>query len=589
MAQTDRTYDPDHAIELAPRVWWVGHEQKNDPFQCHVYLIEQGNNSVLIDPGSKLTFSGTLRRIEEIIPFTSIRYFICQHQDPDITGVMPLIDQMISRPDAVVVTHWRAKMLIKHYELDMPFWLIDENDWRLQLDDRELQFCFTPYAHFPGAFTTFDSESGIMFSSDIFGGLTSQFALFAESEEYLEAMKPFHQHYIPSNDIMQFVLHEIEKFPIKMIAPQHGSIIPEHLITYMIDGLKTLDCGLYLLPQFAADFGKLARFNESLKSIAKTMIVHRDFKEIATALLEIIRREVAIDELHYYARLEDGRTIHFAENNRYHGKIIDSSEEAAGLLAKNRSEWQQEIRETRIETASFRIDPTTRQAKLMIPLFQPNENIANVVIVMTADEKAIDDRRLATMIEHMILPLQVSIQRELLFRELETERDRTYQRSIRDPLTGMFTRTYMNDFVQKLLDQQDRHDSQPISVLITDIDLFKQINDTYGHNQGDIVIKRISRCIMDSCREIDIPVRLGGEEFLVFSNNATIDQIQAFAERLRQAVEKMQWEAPMEGKKVTASFGIAQRLPSESLLDFIERADTALYRAKSAGRNRVCQ
>ena len=589
MSETETAFDTDHAVELAPRVWWVGHEQKNDPFQCHVYLIEQGDNSVLIDPGSKLTFAGTLRKIEEVVPFTSIRYFICQHQDPDITGAMNLIDQMISRSDAIIVTHWRAKMLIKHYELGMPFWLIDENDWRLELDDRELQFCFTPYAHFPGAFTTFDSASGIMFSSDIFGGLTDQFSLFAENEGYLEAMKPFHQHYIPSNDIMQFVLHEIEKFPIKMIAPQHGSIIPEHLIRYMIDGLKSLDCGLYLLPQFASDFGKLARFNESLKSIAKTMIIHRDFKEIATALLEIIRREVVIDELHYYARLDDGRTIHFAESNRYHGKIIDSSEKSPKLLAKSRLDWQNEIRESKVEAAAFQVDPATHQANLMIPLFQPDEDVANAIVVMTADEKAIDDRRLALMIEHMILPLQVSIQRELLFREMETERDRIYQRSIRDPLTGMFTRTYMNDFVQKLLDQQDRHDRQPISVLISDIDLFKQINDAYGHNQGDIVIKRISRCIIDGCRDVDIPVRLGGEEFLVFSNNATIEQIQTFAERLRQAIERMQWAPPMKGKKVTASFGIAQRQSGESLLDFIERADAALYRAKSAGRNRVCQ
>ena len=589
MTQAEMAYNPDHAVELAPRVWWVGHEQKGDPFQCHVYLIEQGNNSVLIDPGSKLTFAGTLRRIEEVVPFTSIRYFICQHQDPDITGAMPLIDQMISRPDAVIVTHWRAKMLIKHYELGIPFWLIDENDWRLQLDDRELRFCFTPYAHFPGAFTTFDPESGIMFSSDIFGGLTSQFSLFAENEGYLEAMKPFHQHYIPSNDIMQFVLHEIEKFPIRMIAPQHGSIIPEHLVRYMIDGLKSLDCGLYLLPQFASDFGKLARFNESLKSIAKTMIVHRDFKEIATALLEIIRREVEISELHYYARLEDGRTIHFAESNRYHGKISDSSSEIPRLLGRSKTLWQKEIHQTKFSTAVYKVNPKSGKASMMIPLFQPDEDVANAIIVMTADEKAIDDRRLAMMIEHMLLPLQVSIQRELLFREMETERDRIYQRSIRDPLTGMFTRTYMNDFVQKLLDQQDRHDKQPISLLITDIDYFKQINDSYGHNQGDIVIKRISSCIMERCREIDIPVRLGGEEFLVFSNNATLEQINTFAERLRQSIEGMQWAAPMAGKKVTASFGIAQRLPGESLLDFIERADAALYRAKSAGRNQVCQ
>ena len=71
-----------HAIEIADRFWWVGHAQVDVIFQCHVYLIEQGDQSVLLDPGSVPTFRHTLRKIEEIIPFNHIRYFICPHQDP---------------------------------------------------------------------------------------------------------------------------------------------------------------------------------------------------------------------------------------------------------------------------------------------------------------------------------------------------------------------------------------------------------------------------------------------------------------------------------------------------------------------------
>ena len=70
------TSNPDRAIQIADRIWWVGHILPDDPFQCHVYLIENGNQSVLIDPGSKLTFKNTLSKIEEVIPFSHIRYFI---------------------------------------------------------------------------------------------------------------------------------------------------------------------------------------------------------------------------------------------------------------------------------------------------------------------------------------------------------------------------------------------------------------------------------------------------------------------------------------------------------------------------------
>ena len=100
-------------IEVSDRVWWVGHVLENDSFQCHVYLIEQGDQSILIDPGSRLTFDQTFNKIEQIIPFSHIRYFVCQHQDPDISGALPEIDDMIDRDDAVVITHWRAEALLK--------------------------------------------------------------------------------------------------------------------------------------------------------------------------------------------------------------------------------------------------------------------------------------------------------------------------------------------------------------------------------------------------------------------------------------------------------------------------------------------
>ena len=110
--------DTSHAIETADRVWWVGHVLDDDIFQCHVYLLEEGDQSVLFDPGSHFTCAGTLRKIEEVIPFTKIGYFVC-----------------------------------------LPFWLVEQHDWPLQLLDRELRFVFTPYAHFPGAICSFDPST----------------------------------------------------------------------------------------------------------------------------------------------------------------------------------------------------------------------------------------------------------------------------------------------------------------------------------------------------------------------------------------------------------------------------------------------
>lgn len=576
--------DISHAVEIAPRVWWVGHVHENDDFQCHTYLIEQGENSVLIDPGSKVTFSHTLRKINDVIPFSSIKYFICQHQDPDITGAMPLVDQLVFRQDAVVVTHGRAKNLLRYYGFHIPFFTIEDNDWRLELEDRTLEFCFTPYAHFPGAFTTYDPVTKVMFTSDIFGGFTEEFSLFARDRSYVECMRPFHQHYMPSNEILSYALEAIEQYDIDLLAPQHGSIIRKDLIPLMIEELKKLDCGLYLLLREPTDFMKLYSFNETLKNITKTMTLYRDFRDIAAALFELIKKEIAVGRLEFYVRDKEDNIIHYAEKNSFRGIIVERAVPAIQKFFIASEEDAVVYRES-YELVQYK-DGGAAHERLHIPLFLPDQPLIGAVIILVLEEK-VEAEQIGQLVEQMYVPLQVSIERENMYREIENERDKIYQRSIRDPLTGLYTRTYMKDVVQKIIDQQDRDPGINLVAIMMDIDHFKRVNDTWGHNQGDIVLKRVAEKTMEHCRGIDIPIRLGGEEFVIFSQ---IDERGALklAERLRQNIEALVWESPMAGERVTISVGIALRKIEEPLDLFISRADEALYEAKHRGRNRVC-
>ena len=212
-------------VEIADRIWWVGHYLENDSFQCHCYLIENGKDSILLDPGSRLTFNYTLDKIEQIIPFSDIKYFIVHHQDPDITGALDTIDKLITRDDAVILSHWRAIALLKHLDLKMPLKCVEEMGWELTAGEREFSFIFTPYLHFPGAFCTFDKKTGSLFSSDIAGGFTEGFSLFAEDESYLESVRLFHEHYMPSREILAAAVTKFQELPLKRILPQHGSII----------------------------------------------------------------------------------------------------------------------------------------------------------------------------------------------------------------------------------------------------------------------------------------------------------------------------------------------------------------------------
>ena len=578
--------DINHAIQVADRVWWVGHYQENDIFQCHVYLIEQGDQSMLLDPGSVLTFRHTLRKIEEVIPFTQIRYFVCHHQDPDITGALPLIDQIISRDDAVLVTHWRTQMLVKHYGLRLPFWLVEEHDWKLALDDRCLEFVFTPYAHFPGAICTFDPVSQVLFSSDLFGGLTPEFSLVAQDESYFEAMRPFHEHYMPSRDILGYALRAIERHPVRIIAPQHGSIIPEPLVGFMIDHLKTLDCGLYLIAHGDTDIQKLSQLNQTLRDITNTMLIYRDFRDIANSLLEITQRVLPATSLEFHARLDQQHVLHLSPESRYRG--VEEAEPPAAVARILDLDHKQWSKLNAASAAEFLLAGDNDSLILMLPLFSPAKGTAEAVAIIHLAEPATADDTLRQIIEQMSVPLQVAVEREVIYRQLDLERQQIYERSIRDPLTGLFTRMYMQEVVQRLCDIQDRSPDNRVAVLMLDIDHFKSVNDAYGHNQGDVVLRRVAAEILKTVRSSDIAVRLGGEEFAIFVVGEVVANVPQFAERLRDKVAALCFEAPMTDRLITVSIGAAIRQPQETLLDLVQRADTALYAAKHGGRNRVC-
>lgn len=591
----DNIKDLSGPIEIADRIWWVGHYLEGDPFQCHCYLIEQGDQSVLIDPGSKLTFEHSLAKIEQVVPFCAIKYFVCQHQDPDVAGAMPIIDEMIERDDAVLVTHWRAHLLLKHYGLKIPFWLIDQNDWQLQLQDRLLRFVLTPYAHFPGAFVSFDVETAVVFSGDLFGGFGENHQLVAQDEGHFEVMRPFHEHYMPSKEVLGYAMLEIEALQPKLIAPQHGSLIPEFLIKPMISKLMNLDCGLYLLAYGDTDIHKLSRLNQTLKDITHTMLLSREFREIADRLTDIIGRDLPVSVLEYYALFVDQHILHFSPETRYQGVKARQSEETTQLLGKDRTQWTDwvdacgGIRGEVLKKSEFCLLNGEHSAgpALVIPLIDPDMGKIQAVAIIGLSEEIQVTGQLEQVMLQLTMPLTVAIEREVIYRKLDKERMKLYERSIHDPLTGLFSRIYMHDTVQRLCDIQDRKGSDPVAALLLDIDDFKQVNDTYGHNQGDEVLRQVSALILETTRDGDIPVRLGGEEFIIFVTAREKGPLLDSAERLRQQVAAMKIELLGGMVTVTISIGTAIRDYGEALESLIERADRALYQAKRNGRNQI--
>jgi diguanylate cyclase (GGDEF)-like protein len=127
-----------------------------------------------------------------------------------------------------------------------------------------------------------------------------------------------------------------------------------------------------------------------------------------------------------------------------------------------------------------------------------------------------------------------------------------------------------------------------ISVVMADIDWFKRINDQYGHDAGDAVLRECADILRQNCRQGDVLARLGGEEFILIHLNTRLDEVIASTERLREAIAGAAVQYMGEELKLTMSFGVAERQSQhQSIDDLMRAADGALYKAKEAGRNRV--
>ena len=233
------------AVAIAKDIYWVGVYMKDDTFQCHTYLVVDGDESVLIDSGSMLEFEEIRKKIQSVIDIKNIKYLVAHHQDPDVCANMPAFEEVISRDDLEIVSHSRTFALIKHYGVKSKFYVIEDHNFLLKTKSYDFDFITTPYSHAPGAFITYLKDQKVLFSSDIFGGLEESWHLYA-SKDYFEEIKLFHENYMPSQDILNYTLAKIENLDLALIAPQHGSIIQKEYIQKVIDELKELKCGLYI-------------------------------------------------------------------------------------------------------------------------------------------------------------------------------------------------------------------------------------------------------------------------------------------------------------------------------------------------------
>jgi diguanylate cyclase (GGDEF)-like protein len=171
--------------------------------------------------------------------------------------------------------------------------------------------------------------------------------------------------------------------------------------------------------------------------------------------------------------------------------------------------------------------------------------------------------------------------------EIQSLQEKLHEQAIRDPLTGCFNRRFLIESIMREFSRAQR-EGYPISLLMLDVDHFKRVNDTYGHQTGDIVLQHLGELLRSTTRQADISARYGGEEFVQVYPNMSLENAIERAEIIRAAFSTFSIPHVQMSGPLTISIGVAS-FPEHGLIyeEVLEHADKALYQAKNTGRNRV--
>lgn len=238
----------------------------------------------------------------------------------------------------------------------------------------------------------------------------------------------------------------------------------------------------------------------------------------------------------------------------------------------------------RIDELLYQHDQNSGQLlkeKLFIAMSTSDANTRADLLASAPKEVVINQRNIEVeyqfIDEHQLMfVLRDVTERNQMLAELE-------KASVTDKLTGLFNRHKLDEILEIDYERSARG-GYTFSVILLDVDHFKSVNDNFGHNNGDLVLKEVAQLLKKRVRKSDLVGRWGGEEFIIVCPNTELEQAASLAEEVRANIAKQQFN---NVGNITASFGLAEHKPKESLKELLHRADTALYSAKETGRNKV--
>ena len=530
--------------ELYNNIFWVGDTEQVNTLHCNPYLLRDGDEAVLFDPGSSLDFEKVFQNVTDLTPLEKIKHVILSHQDPDLCSAVPLFEQKGLK--ARIACHWRTSVIIQYYGITSPFYLVDQNNYRLELESgRTLQFIHAPYLHFPGAVLTYDPVSRILFSGDLFGGFTLNWGLFAD-DGYEEAMQAFHESYMPSNDILRPVMEYLLSMDIATIAPQHGSILTRDIKKY-IKILRDLECGTFLSPIKKA-ITSIGGYTGLCNKILKRYYSLFNPEEVRGVFTDT---DIVLDD-------ESSLIKDFSATGReLWNRLFEL------VYTKKGTSW--------ITVIASNVEKLSKEYDVGLPrIFE-----SVIYTIEKAMETLSDENR------HL---------RELNER-LERNLQNTREQLIKCPVTGLYNGMFFRQYLEtETVASYDNREN--FAVLFIDLDHFPQINLSYGNETGEETLVTAAYIVRQTMPETHLLFKLEGSRFAYYIPEINGEEPAETAEKIRLAIE----ESDSFIERTTATIGAvsASELYAEDLShpEFLRKLiDVCSLRVnigKESGMNIVC-
>lgn len=310
-----------------------------------------------------------------------------------------------------------------------------------------------------------------------------------------------------------------------------------------------------------------------LREVATVVSQESDFGIIAGKVLELIHGLLEPLDITLFVQEDDSAQLQpFAQYTG--GKVM--------LAKKVLTRSIPDFSLSEFESHSVICRVRARELHAIVPLKVEERTLGVVFLTFPTDARSPDVQRadFDRARRQVLLEIAHHISLAVKTKHLQTQ-------AVVDGLTRLYSRSHFNAQLQAAVELAQRK-GEVFSLLLVDIDHFKQVNDTYGHSTGDVVLKRIAQRIRSSLRKYDAAYRYGGEELAVLLPRTHMKQAVRIAERFRNLIEAQKFRgAAGMLLAVTASFGVAQFQPTDDAETLFNRADRRLYRAKHEGRNRV--